>query len=109
MAWYCGTGHFLDFLVCSSRIEHISVSGHYSKILFIYVTIGKALRRGIRASPTLLYTLCSANTISAAIRTLLKGEEWQIKKNPQIFGIGAANAPCFAYRNVEYTQLHLLA
>ncbi len=29
----CGAGYYLEFFLPSSRIEHISISGQYSKII----------------------------------------------------------------------------
>jgi hypothetical protein len=57
-----------------------------------------------RALPILFCPLRCANTIGTAILTTLVGEAANIK-NPQIFGIGTANAPCFAYRRNKYTLL----
>jgi hypothetical protein len=58
--------------------------------------------------PILSYSLCCTNIIGTAILIQLKGEAQRIKKNLQIFGIGAANAPRFAYRRCEYAPLCLL-
>jgi hypothetical protein len=75
------------------------------------MTIGEARRMDVRASPILLCSLCGANTISAAIRSLLIGEAQRIKKIRENFllalqirrasPIGAAKAPRFAYKRRE--------
>jgi hypothetical protein len=87
-----------------------------TKLVAIYKTTGKACRQAFRASPILLCLLrCAntfltqnvrcANTIGAAILTPLVGEAQRSKKNPLIFGVVAANAPCFACRRSKYALL----
>jgi hypothetical protein len=60
------------------------------------VTIGKARRTGVRAVPILLYPLHCANTIGAAVHTLLIGEAQRIWKICKYLIIGAAKVPRFA-------------
>jgi hypothetical protein len=89
------------------RIEHFFFLVTAAKSIG-NVTIGEARRRGIRALLILSYSLCCTTTIDTAISTLLKDEAQQIFKNLQIFSIGAANAPRFAFGCGGYTPLCLL-
>ncbi len=98
---------FSSFDSPSARIEHISVSGQYKNLLAVSITIGEALRLAVRASPVLLFPLCSANTIGPAIRSPLIGELQRIKKNPQKLLIGATNSPCFAFWRGKGAPLRL--
>jgi hypothetical protein len=93
-----------------SRIEHISVSGHYSEInRHGSITIGEARRMDVCALPIFSCSLRSANTIGAAIRAPLIGEVQQIKKTrennllPLLMRIasskGAESAPRFTYKH----------
>ncbi len=68
----------------------------------ISITIGEALRLGVRASPILSFPLCSINIVGPAIRSQLIGEAQRIKKNPQKLLIGTTNLPRFAYWNGQF-------
>jgi hypothetical protein len=63
----------------------------------------------VRASPILLCSLCCANTIGTAIRSLLIGEAQRIQKNLRKLLIGAANSPRFAFWRSLGAPLRLLA
>jgi hypothetical protein len=97
-------GIFLAFILPSSRIEHISVSSHYSKInrrsvghgcpRFAYSFVSLTLRQ--------YYLYC------AVIRSPLIGKAQQrINKNLQKKLIAAVKAPRFAYRRGERAPLCL--
>ncbi len=61
----------------------------------------------VRALPILSCSLGCANTIGAAIRSLLIDEAQRIKINLRKLLIGAANLPGFAYWRSEGTPLRL--
>jgi hypothetical protein len=76
------------------------------------MTIGKARRTGVRASPILSLLLCCANTSGAAIcgepdSYAANRRSAANIKNPRNFLIGAAKAPRFAQRRSECAPLHL--
>jgi hypothetical protein len=56
-------------------------------VLAISISIGEALRLVVRASPILLFPLCSANTIGPVIRSPLIGEAQRIKKIRENFSL----------------------
>jgi hypothetical protein len=110
MAWNCGAGHYFDFLICHRLILNINL---------FPVTTAKLLgelynnrRSAVQRHPRFAYSFMSlllpqcywrCNSYSAYKRNAAN------RKNPEIFGIGAANVPHFTYRHDKYAPLCLLA
>ncbi len=104
MAWDCGAGHYFDLLIrCRLVLNIFPFPVSKAKL----ITIGEALRTGVRALPILLCSLCCANTVGATIRTRLIGEARQIWKIREKLIIAAANSPRFAYWRSEGAPLRL--
>jgi hypothetical protein len=103
-----GAGYYFINSKPAFCIKHISVSavsGKYRKISSKFLEQGAANR--FRASPVLSCLLCCFYTIGTLILSLLKGEADKFKnceffllvcQNQPTSLIGAASAPCFAYK-----------
>jgi hypothetical protein len=75
LAWDCGAGLILNFLIRRRLVLNTFLFPvSTAKLWASSITISEALQMVIRASPILSFSLCCANTIGAAIRTLLIGE-----------------------------------